>query len=184
MDWKRFVAYSSVVLLLSGCGMDNKNAVDTIDDNVLYVQEEVLSHEMEQVVVDMTYHVNELVTLSEVEQQNDIEQGSIVVEGNVVLTNGTDRTIYYTPTFYAETEDGQRFENEAERLGMNDVTVPIILDAGEKSEFRIAFNLPSVTYESISELDVTVPVAFKEPDSDSSGDALGDTTIWTIQLKE
>ena len=42
--------------------------------------------------------------------------------------------------------------------------------------------LTKADYEANTELNLRVPAAFKEPGSESSGDALGDFTNWQIPI--
>ena len=176
---KSFYLLFSIIFLLVGCN----TTTESTGQNTLFHSNHEFSHDMEGVNVKLTYHVHQLQNLSEIEEQNGIELNSIILEGQVNLHNNTDRTIYYTPSFYAVSDSGKRFDNTANSLGIENVETPIILKAGEQAQFLIAFNLPDAVYKTIETLDVTVPVPFKEPNSISSGDALGDTTVWTIPIK-
>lgn len=167
-------------LLLAGCGQVEED----IGDTLLYAHSETLAHEMEGVLLDMTYSLSEVQHLSEIQKQHHLEEGSIILEGNVTIQNDTDHPVYYSPSFYAITEDGKRFDNMADQLVQTDVTAPYTIKAGQEIEFVIAFNLPKQIYNTVDSLDLTVPVAFKEPDSVSSGDALGDTTTWNLPLRK
>ncbi|MEK4230044.1 hypothetical protein [Solibacillus sp. FSL H8-0538] len=167
--------------LLGGCG---KGVEADIGNNLLYSHSEPLMHEMEGVLLEMSYEVSELQNLSEIEKKNEIKKGSVNVAGYLTLRNGTESTIYYTPSFFAETSTGQRFGNIAEQLVKSDGKAQFTLEKGEELQFRIAFNLSKSVYKLVDTLEVTVPVAFKEPNSVSSGDALGDTTIWELPIKE
>ena len=179
MNKSFYLLLFSITWLLVGCN----TTTESIDQSMLFHSNQVLSHNMEGVNIKLSYHVQQLQNLSEIEEQNGIELNSIVIEGQIDIHNKTNRTIYYTPSFYALTNSGERFDNTANLLGIENMDIPLILDAGEQTQFRIAFNLPEAVYETIDLLDITVPVPFKEPNSESSGDALGDTTIWTIPIK-
>lgn len=179
MNKSFYLLLFSIIFLLVGCN----TTTESTGQNTLFLSNQEFSHDMEGVNIKLTYHVQQLQNLSEIEEQNGIELNSIIIEGQVDLHNNTDRTIYYTPSFYAVSDSGERFDNTAHSLGIENVEIPIILKAGEQTQFRIAFSLPDAVYKIIDTLDVTVPVPFKEPYSVSSGDALGDTTVWTIPIK-
>lgn len=179
MKWKFTVLLASILLLASCGGKDHDEHT-----NISYVHDEPLTHEMEQVTVEMTYSVVDEENFEKAYGDIDLDEPSVIVVGKGTIFNQREKDeVYYTPIFKASTEEEETFENVALQLGLVESDEQMMIEPKEEKEFTIAFVIPMTTYEKINKLDVTVPVPYLEPDSVISSDALGDTTIWKFDIK-
>lgn len=178
MKWKSIILIACTLLLIS-CGVKEEDQ----QSNVSYTHDEPLTHEMEQVLVEMTYLVVDHENFEKNYGNMGLEDETVIVLGNVSITNQREEEIFYTPSFVATTEKGEKYENIAIDLGLVETEEQLKLSSTEKYEFPIAFVMPLSTYENIDVLDIIVPVPYLEPNSVISSDALGDTTVWKIKIK-
>ena len=169
-----------VVFVITGCGKDTQ---ERIDNHLLYTHKQTLEHSMEGVIFEMNYLVQQLQSLTQIQQQQAIKEDSVMIEMNAKVINTTDGMIYYTPNFYVQTVTGERFENVAQQLGYEENSEQYEVPSGEEKVFTIAFKIPKTVYDQITTMEFFIPAGFKEPDSESSGDALGDTATWQLPIK-
>lgn len=176
---KWWMSVAIAALVLSACG-EAEQAHDSDELQTVTTYDETFTHEMEGVRVTMDgYRVETLKDVTEAQQQNGIIEGERVLQANITVQNDTTTSIYYAPNVYVFVNDEQ-LANEAERLTVGDAVAPVPIEPAANATFTVAFRLPSDVLAQ--QATMQIPVAFTEPNSTSSGDALGDFGEWTLSL--
>lgn len=177
---KRWLAVVLVAgALLSACGEQPTQQ----QNEALYEANNVYSHTMEQLELSMKhYSITKLTSLSAEQQQNGIEENTIILEARLTLTNTLASAVYYAPNVMLIV-GGQQLVNEAERLALAGPITSTEIAPNEQQHFTIAFEIPESLYEQHSVATLQLPTAFTVSGSTSSGDALGDNGEWKIPLK-
>lgn len=148
-----------VFILLAACNVNEQEEHDT---STLYTHERELKQNFEGVTLTMTYVVRQ-------------EGDALGLEITGTVYNGFTKKVYYTPDFAVETAEGDRFEGEE--------MVEIALEPEQEQTFIQRIELTQLAYEDNEFINLFVPATFKEPGSESSGDALGDTVWWELPIK-
>lgn len=150
----------AVVFLLGAC--NTQTNVEQGNRDVLYTHDRELKQNFEGVQLTMNYIV---------ERVGD----TVALQTTGTLVNDFSAEVYYTPAFIVEDEEGNQFAS-------SDVQQIALVPAQELT-FTEVIELPASVYETNESIRFFVPAVFTQPNSTSSGDALGDMVWWELPLK-
>lgn len=168
------------VVLLAACGNAPTKEVSNNSETIsVYENASALTHNMEGVKLKIDYEVKKITGKVEKLNENSLTPGDFLLEVTGEIRNDFERTIYYTPTFIVQSDSQVQFEEIASSVEVEQLQ----LEPTTKETFTITYVIPKESYGQFSSLNFVVPAAFSEPNSVSSGDALGDSTTWEIPIK-
>ena len=167
---KRWILFFMLILVLAACGKEVVETTSEADETAtVYESEEPLTHNMEGVTLKLDYKI----------QKVSAEPGELMLEISGNIKNEYSQIVYYTPEFTIQTPD----QEEIEQLSSSVENGQIMVNPQMKTTFHVSYLIPQHIYDENTSLNLLVPAAFKEPESESSGDALGDTANWEIPIK-
>ena len=168
-----------VAVVLVACGSSaNETLLNDRETVTVYNNDHTLIHQMEGVNLTLDYNVQEIIGKVVGSDSTSLEPGDFLIEMTGTLNNNFEDVIYYDASFTLQTNDGLTLEQVS-----SSVEQQLEVASGTQKTFTTVYVISDADYESNSELNLRVPAAFKEPNSESSGDALGDFTIWQIPIK-
>lgn len=167
---KRWILMFVFILVLAACGKEVEEAVTETDgSSTVFENDEPLTHHMEGVTLNLDYKI----------QKVSAEPGELILEISGNIKNEYSQIVYYTPEFTIQTPD----QEEIEQLSSSVENGQIMVNPQMETTFNVSYLIPQHIYDENTSLNLLVPAAFKEPESESSGDALGDTANWEIPIK-
>ncbi|MER2047515.1 MAG: hypothetical protein ABTA23_04725 [Solibacillus sp.] len=167
---KRWMLLLILILVLAACGKEEKETLlETDGTSTVYESEESLTHSMEGVTLKLDYTVNKV----------SAEPGELILEIKGTIENEYSQIVYYTPDFTIQTLE----QDEIEQLSSSVENEQIMVNPQMETTFNVTYFIPQHIYDENKSLNMRVPAAFKEPESESSGDALGDFATWEIPIK-
>ena len=168
---KKWMSLFMLILVLGACGKEEEEPLSETEETAttVYESEESLTHTMEGVTLKLDYTV----------QKVSAEPGDLILEINGKIENEFSQIVYYTPDFTIQTSE----QDEIEQLSSSVENEQILVNPQMETDFTVSYLIPQLTYDENSTLNLQIPAAFKEPDSESSGDALGDSAKWEIPIK-
>ncbi len=176
--WINVVIMSAFIL--AACGnTSNENLSDAGETNIVYENDEMISHNLEGVTVSFDYQIQKITNSEMLSQSTNLQSGDYLLEVSGEIYNDFEQMIYYTPHFNIETSEKVKIEQLSSTVGDEQ----ILVNPQMKTNFTVVYLIPKEQYNENAFLNLRVPAAFKEPDSESSGDALGDSVNWEIPIK-
>ena len=167
---KRWMLLLILILVLAACGEEEEETLlETDGTSTVYESEESLTHNMEGVTLKLDYTVNKV----------SAEPGELILEINGNIENEYSQIVYYTPDFTIQTSE----QEDIEQLSSSVENEQIMVNPQMETTFKVTYLIPQNVYDENKSLNLKVPAAFKEPESESSGDALGDFANWVIPIK-
>ncbi|MEK4385265.1 hypothetical protein MKZ25_05600 [Solibacillus sp. FSL W7-1464] len=167
---KRWMSLLILILVLAACGKEVAETDSATDGSAtVFESEESLTHNMEGVALNLDYTL----------QKVSAEPGELILEINGTLENEYSQIVYFTPDFTIQTPE----QDEIEQLSSSVENGQIMVNPQMETTFNVTYLIPQHVYDENSSLNLQVPAAYKEPESDSPGDALGDFANWEIPIK-
>ena len=167
-------------LMLAGCGNTSEESpTDAGETNIVYENDEMISHNLEGVTVSLDYQIQKVTNSEMLSQSTNLQSGDYLLEISGEIHNDFEQMIYYTPHFDIETSEKVKLEQLSSTVGDKQ----ILVNPGMATKFTVVYLIPEEQYSENELLNLHAPAAFKEPDSESSGDALGYSTNWQIPIK-
>ncbi|MEK5079786.1 hypothetical protein MKX73_12740 [Solibacillus sp. FSL W7-1436] len=168
---KRWMVLIALIFVLAACGKEVEETISEEADetSTVFESEEPLTHNMEGVALKLDYKI----------QKVSAEPGELILEINGTLENEFSQVVYYTPDFTVQTPE----QEEIEQLTSSVENEQIMVNPQMETTFNVTYLIPQHIYDENTSLNIRVPAAFKEPESESSGDALGDFANWEIPIK-
>lgn len=168
---KRWMLLIALIFVLAACGKEVEETISEEADetSTVFESEEPLTHNMEGVALKLDYKI----------QKVSAEPGELILEINGTLENEFSQVVYYTPDFTVQTPE----QEEIEQLTSSVENEQIMVNPQMETTFNVTYLIPQHIYDENTSLNIRVPAAFKEPESESSGDALGDFANWEIPIK-
>ena len=168
------------VIFLAACGNTNDESLtDAGETNIVYENDEVISHNLEGVTVSLDYQIQKVTNSEMLAQSTNLQSGDYLLEVSGEIHNEFEQMVYYTPHFNIETPDNVKIEQLSSTVGDEQ----ILVNPQMKTNFTVVYLIPEEQYNKNESLNLQAPAVFKEPDSESSGDALGDSSNWEIPIK-
>lgn len=176
---RKFLVLCLLTIVLSACGSSTNEDVPKDSETVsVYQNDQTLTHSMEGVQLALDYEVKKITGKVVASGSTTLAPGDFMIELTGTLDNHFEQVIYYEPNFDLQTSQGTVLEQISSTVDQQ-----LEVAAGEQQTFTTVYLIKKEDYESHTELNLRVPTAFKEPNSESSGDALGDFTTWQIPIK-
>ncbi|WP_079525596.1 hypothetical protein [Solibacillus isronensis] len=167
---KRWMLFFMLILVLAACGKEVEESTSEANETAtVYESEESLTHYMEGVTLKLDYKI----------QKVSAEPGELMLEINGNIENEYSQIVYYTPDFTIQTPE----QEDIEQLSSSVENEQIMVNPQMETTFKVTYLIPQNVYDENKSLNLKVPAAFKEPKSESSGDALGDFANWEIPIK-
>lgn len=167
-------------MLLAACGnAPTKEASNNSEAVAVYKNASALTHHMEGVKLEIDYEVKEITGKAEKMNGSTLQSGDYLLEVTGKILNDFERTIYYTPAFNVQSDSQVQFKEIASSVEVEQLE----LEPTKTETFTITYVIPKKYYNQFSSLNIMVPAAFSEPNSVSSGDALGDSTTLEMPIK-
>lgn len=177
---KRWILLLMLIFLLASCGnTEGKNLPKASETITVYESEDTFSHNMEGVTLMFDYNIQKVTGKVVESGTTNVEPGNFLLEINGKIKNEFSQIIYYTPDFTIQTLD----QTDIEQLSTSVENGQILVNPQMETTFKVVYLIPKQFYGANTSLNLRVPAAFKEPDSESSGDALGDFADWEIPIK-
>lgn len=177
---KRWILLFTVIFLLAACGNTKGENLPKASETVtVYESEDTFSHNMEGVSLMFDYTIQKVTGKVMESGSTDVEPGNFILEIKGTIKNEFNQIIYYTPDFTIQTPE----QTEIEQLSTSVENEQIMVNPQMETTFTVTYIIPKQLYKENSSLNIRIPAAFKEPDSESSGDALGDFANWEIPIK-
>ncbi|MGN7476624.1 hypothetical protein ACTHOQ_02120 [Solibacillus silvestris] len=169
-----------LIFLLAACGnTDEENLPHASETVAVYESDETFTHNMEGVTLMFDYSIEKVSGKVMESKSTNLQPGDFILEISGTIQNDFDQMIYYTPNFNIVTLQNVKVE----QLSSSFENEQILVNPQMETNFSVAYLLPGQLYSENASLNVHVPAAFKEPNSESSGDALGDSANWQIPIK-
>ncbi|MEE1130552.1 MAG: hypothetical protein UHX00_02860 [Caryophanon sp.] len=166
---KWFMGVVAAAVVLSSCG--------TAEEGISYTNGDDFTHKMEGVNVLLSrYSVASLTDVTEEYEQLGFAVGDMMLSAVLTVQNNTAAPIYYSPNF-------SLLMGNEQLMSANFSADSVMIEPGEAAAFNEMYRIPDALYEAERTATMQVPVAFKLPNSTSSGDALGDFGEWTLPMK-
>lgn len=177
---KNFLILCLLTVVLAACGSATNEALPKDSETVsVYRNDHTLTHSMEGVKLALDYEVKKITGKVVASGSTTLEPGVFMIELTGTLYNQFEQVVYYTPSFNLQTSEGTLLE----QLSTTEEQEQLDVAPGTQKTFTTVYLLTKAAYEGNTKLNLRVPAAFKEPGSESSGDALGDFTNWQIPIK-
>ena len=177
---KNFLILCLLTVVLAACGSATNEALPKDSETVsVYRNDHTLTHSMEGVKLALDYEVKKITGKVVASGSTTLEPGDFMIELTGTLDNQFEQVVYYAPSFNLQTSEGALLEQLSTTVEQEQLDVA----PSTQKTFTTVYLLTKADYEANTELNLRVPAAFKEPGSESSGDALGDFTNWQIPIK-
>lgn len=177
---RNFLVLCLLTVVLTACGSSTNADLPKDSEMVsVYRNDHTLTHSMEGVHLALDYEVKKITGKVVASDSTTLEPGDFIIELTGTLDNNFEQVVYYDLSFNLQTTKGINLEQISSTVD----EVQLDVASGTKKTFTTVYLLTKVDYEGNTELNLWVPAAFKEPNSESSGDALGDFTNWQIPIK-
>mgnify|MGYP006393973369 CR=1 FL=1 len=166
--------------ILAACGnTSDKSLSDASETNIVYENDDIISHNLEGVTVSFDYQIQKVTNSEMLSQSTNLQSGDYLLEISGEIQNEFEQIIYYTPHFDIETSEKVKIE----QLSSTVVDEQILVNPQMETTFTVVYLIPKEQYNENEFLNLYAPAAFKEANSESSGDALGDSANWQIPIK-
>ena len=177
---KKFLVPCLLAVILTACGSSANEDLPKDSETVsVYQNDHTFTHSMEGVQLVLDYEVKKITEKVVAATSTTLEPGDYIIELTGTVDNQFEQVVYYDPNFNLQTSNDTVLKQISSTVDEEQLEVA----PGTQKIFTTVYLLKKADYEGNTELNLRVPAAFKEPNSESSGDALGDFTNWQIPIK-